>query len=373
VGLHRRGRLAAERLYTSEGFGPATNIDPFETGDKHMETLAEQDRDRLIRAVQAAVPLVERPFAQLADELELSETDVIDELGSLQAEGILREISAVLEGSALQHDSALVAGRVEEELLDRVVEVVNAHPTVTHNYLRNHDFNLWFTIAVPPGMSLDRTLELLAEEAGVQAFRPLRRTHTFKIGVNFDPKTMMNRTAATHATSVEPLDPSARERAMLRAMQTPLEIGERPFDALADVAETTAAQLLAFARSHLGGVIRRYVGTLRHRKLGVRENGMVVWRVSDDRVEDVGTRLARAPEVSHCYAREVIEGFPYNVYSMVHGASREACHELAEQLSKQAGQDDYAVLFSEREFKKTRLRYYLPELDEWWTARAGSG
>jgi DNA-binding Lrp family transcriptional regulator len=336
-----------------------------------MESLAEQQRHHLIRAVQAGVPLVERPFAQMAQELERAEGDVIGELDALQEEGVLREISAVLEGSALRHDSALVAGRVGDDMLEKTVEVINAHPTVTHNYLRNHDLNLWFTIAVPPGMSLDRTLDLLAAEAGVEGFRPLRRTHTFKIGVNFDPKTKKNRTATTHSAAVEPIDPSARERAMLRAMQIPMRISERPFDALACEAETTGEELLAFARGHLGGVIRRYVGTLRHRKLGVRENGMVVWRVGADRIDEVGAQLAGAPEVSHCYAREQIEGFPYNVYSMVHGASREACQELAEQLSKQSGQDDYAVLFSEREFKKTRLRYFLPELDEWWTSRVG--
>jgi DNA-binding Lrp family transcriptional regulator len=99
---------------------------------------------------------------------------------------------------------------------------------------------------------------------------------------------------------------------------------------------------------------------------------MVTWRVPDERIEEVGWRLAEAPEVSHCYARSAIEGFPYTLYSMVHGPDRESCRAIADRLASQTGLDDYAVLFSEREFKKTRLRYFLPELDDWWSSRAGA-
>ena len=104
---------------------------------------------------------------------------------------------------------------------------------------------------------------------------------------------------------------------------------------------------------------------------GVRENGMIVWRVAERQIAEVGAQLARSREVSHCYARNPIEGFPYTLYSIIHGPDRESCRATAAQLSHETGIDDYAVLFSEREFKKVRLRYFLPELDAWWTARAG--
>ena len=129
---------------------------------------------------------------------------------------------------------------------------------------------------------------------------------------------------------------------------------------------------VGFAKSHFGGAIRRYVGTLRHRKLGVKQNGIVVWRVSPNEVRAAGELLAKAPEVSHCYARNPVKDFPYTLYSMVHGPNRETCHELARSLSRESGLDSYAVLFSEREFKKQRLRYFLPELDRWWSERVSS-
>jgi len=329
----------------------------------------DETKTQLIRAVQGGVPFEDHPFAALAEKIGLNEDAVISGLQELSDEGVLREISAVLEGSALGYDSALVAGTVPEEKLERAVEAINAHPTVTHNYLRGHEYNLWFTVAVPPEMDLERTLEFLADESGIERFHPLRRTHTFKIGVNFDPKSLKNNTKVEVGKTTESVTVDKAAARKFRALQTPLPLVTRPFEVLAEKAGTRAEDLLSFAKQHKGGAIRRYVGTLRHRKLGVRENGMVVWNIPEDSMVELGQQMANAPEVSHCYARNAIEGFPYNVYSMVHGPSQESCRDIARELSARSGIDDYTVLFSTREFKKQRLRYFLPELDQWWTDR----
>jgi DNA-binding Lrp family transcriptional regulator len=333
-------------------------------------SLSTEDRKTLIRVIQSGVPFVARPFEAIAEDLGSTETAVIEALCELQSEKILREISAVLEGTLLGHQSALATGTIAENRIDAVAEIVSAHPTVSHNYLRNHEYNLWFTIAVPPEMPLDRTLELLAKEAGVDGFHALARTHVFKIGVNFDPDSLKNRTEVTKTSTAQKVEVVPRDAQFFRALQTPLPLVVRPFEELARGIDASEEELIEFGTRHLGGAIRRYVGTLRHRKLGVKENGMVVWRVSDDEVQAAGEQLARAPEVSHCYARNPVRNFPYTLYSMVHGPSRESCCEIARELSRQTGLDDYAVLFSEREFKKQRLRYFLPELDRWWSERA---
>jgi DNA-binding Lrp family transcriptional regulator len=332
-------------------------------------SLSEKDQNRLIRAVQNAVPLVEDPFGHLAADLGLRTADVHNLLREWSEAGKLREISAILEGSALGYESALVAGVVSESDLPRVVEAVNSHPTVTHNYLRNHAYNLWYTIAVPLEMGLDETIAALSRLTSVP-FHPLRRTATFKIGVNFDLAKLENRTEATPVTEVAPVELSDRVRVQFRALQTPLPIEPRPFDRLAAGAEVETSDLLAFGRAHLGGAIRRYVGTLRHRQLGVRANAMIVWNVPDGKELELGPSLARAPEVSHCYARNSIEGFPYTLYSMMHGPDLDTCERAAARLAEELGVDDYALLVSLEEYKKTRLRYFLPELDAWW-ARYG--
>jgi DNA-binding Lrp family transcriptional regulator len=333
-------------------------------------SLSTEDRNELIRVIQAAVPLEARPFQSIARDLGSTEAVILEALRELQRAKILREISAVLEGNLLGHQSALAAGSIPAKQIETVAEVVNAHPTVSHNYLRNHFYNLWFTIAVPPEMPLERTLELLAKEAGVDGFHALCRTHVFKIGVNFDPDSLKNRTEVTQTSTAGAFEVGPRDAQFFRALQTPLPLIERPFDELARDMDASGDELIAFAIRHLGGAVRRYVGTLRHRKLGVKENGMVVWRVSEGEVQAAGERLAQAPEVSHCYARNPVPNFPYTLYSMVHGPSRESCLEIARELSRQTGLEDYAVLFSEREFKKQRLRYFLPELDRWWRERS---
>ncbi|GMV13543.1 MAG: hypothetical protein AMXMBFR56_17670 [Polyangiaceae bacterium] len=334
--------------------------------------LSVEQENALAHAVQSNVPFVSRPFAELGKSLGITEREVLAQLERWRSEAKLREISAILEGSALGYDSALVAGQVPVERLDEVAEIVNGHPTVTHNYLRNHAYNLWFTIAVPHQMGLEKTLSLLAARAGVERFHALRRTHTFKVGVNFD---LLSKTSTTPVVKLEaavPVLPSARDELLFRAIQTPLPLGEQPFALLGQRFGVSEEELCAFARSHLGNAMRRYVATFRHRQLGVSGNGMVVWQVPDSELPRLGPQLAQAPEVSHCYARNAIPGFPYTLYSMLHGPNEDACRDIAAGIARRLGVPEYLILFSSREYKKCRLRYFLPELDAWWQEHTGA-
>jgi DNA-binding Lrp family transcriptional regulator len=325
----------------------------------------------LARLVQEAVPLVPEPYVALARRLGEPVDEVLRCLRRWMEQGKLREISGVLEGSALGYDSALVAAAVGPAEIDRIAAIVCAHPTVSHCYRREHRYDLWFTLAVPLWMGLERTLELLSAEAGAVPFVPLRRTTTFKIAVGFDPETRTNATTgAAPASEPASIDLDARAARILRALQTPLPVGPRPFARLASDVGVTERELLDFARAHLGGALRRYVATFRHRALGIRGNAMTCWRVPEARLEEVGHRMASAPEVSHCYARVAPESFPYRLYTMIHGPDRAACVDIASRLGRQAGLSDFLLLYSTHEYKKTRLRYFVPELDEWWTLRA---
>ena len=326
--------------------------------------------DRLAHAIQTAVPLVPEPFRQLAGSLDLPPRIVLQQLRQWCDSKKLREISAVLEGQALGHDSALVAAEVPVRRLDEVVALINEHPMVSHNYLRDHRYNVWFTLSVPEAMGLDRTLDILSSVTGVR-FYVLRRTATFKIGVRFRLDSLANDTPAVPLASPDPLDPDRRQQNMLRALQRPLPIEPRPFQQLAREAGVTEEALLEFASAHLGGVVRRYVGTFYHRRLGVRANGMAVWRAPEESLHEAGAVLAQCARVSHCYARNTVEGFPYNLYSMLHGPDEASVRREAANLSDRTGLTDFLVLFSQQEFKKCRLRYFQPELDRWWRERTG--
>ncbi len=331
-------------------------------------TLTTEQENRLAREMQHAFPLRPEPFSAMADAVGARPSEVLDRVLRWKDEGKLREVSAILEGSALGYESALVAGIVPEDRLERVAGVINEHPTITHNYVRNHRYNLWFTLAVPSEMGIEQTLDRLSVAAGIPKFHPLRRTDTYKIGVNFDLATRRSSTEKVALRPAAPVCAHERTKQMFRALQTPLDLVPRPYARIAELAGTDEATLLSFAEQHRGGAMRRYVATFHHRRLGVRGNGMAVWNVPAAERARVGEVLAAAPEVSHCYAREAIPGFPFTVYSMIHGPDEAAVRAVVERLSDETGAGDYLILFSSRELKKCRLRYFLPELDAWWKA-----
>ena len=330
--------------------------------------ISPAEQNLLARAIQEGVPFLPQPWEEIGRNLGLGPRHVLDQLRSWKDEGKLREISAVLEGSLLGYESALCTAVVPEEDVSRVAAVVSEHPTVSHNYLRDHLYNLWFTIAVPHTMGLDRTLSHLAVRAGLSGIYALRRTRTFKIGINFDLITQKSLTEITPATNASALLPTPDEVLLLRALQIPLPLTDRPFVELARSAGVVEDEILAFGRRHLGGVIRRYMAAFRQQRVGVRGNVLVAWYVAEDQLEETGASLASVPEVSHCYAREPFSGFPHMLYTMIHGPDEASCLRLAACLSLRIGIEDYLPLPSRREFKKCRLRYFLPDLDEWWAS-----
>lgn len=144
---------------------------------------------------------------------------------------------------------------------------------------------------------------------------------------------------------------------LLRAAQDGIPLTERPFRALAEelgISEQEAMEKMA--RMSETGVIRRFAATLGHRALGIVANAMIVWKVPDQDVERVGGIFASFEEVTHCYQRGTAPEWPYNLYTMVHSKSREVCLRIADRLSRDSGINDYEVLFSEKEYKKTSAR-----------------
>lgn len=146
---------------------------------------------------------------------------------------------------------------------------------------------------------------------------------------------------------------------IINLIQGDLPLAPRPFAVLAERLGISESVLLAEIRKlKESGIIRRFGATLRHQEAGFSSNAMVVWKVPEERLEEAGRVIAKFKEVTHCYQREPQKDWPYNLYSMVHGANHEDCHEIARRLSRKVGIDDYTLLFSEKEFKKTSMEYF---------------
>ena len=149
------------------------------------------------------------------------------------------------------------------------------------------------------------------------------------------------------------------EKKIIALIQGDLPADLQPFAVLAEKLGIGEDHLLAKLKSLLHrGIIRRFGATLRHKEAGFISNAMVAWIVPEDSVEETGRAMAAFQEVSHCYQRKPQEGWAYNLYTMIHGYSREQCVQIARRMSHEAGIDQYILLFSEKEFKKTSMEYF---------------
>jgi DNA-binding Lrp family transcriptional regulator len=327
-----------------------------------MQEIDQRDRE-LLGALQGEIPLVSTPFALIGQAIDMSEKEVIKRAERLKRDGVVRQIGAQFDARALGYRSCLVAARVDPDRIDDAAAVINAHPCVTQNYRRNNDFNLWFTIACSPSsaLGLDRTVEILGEEAGCEKVRALPTLKQFKGGSESDE---------SHAgAQFAPL--TQLEIESVRLLQRDLPLQPRPFDALAKTTGADPEALLESAKSLLRrGYIRRYSAVVPPRKSGFAATAMAVWIVPADAVESVGATMAQNRAVSHCYLRPVHDDWPYNVYTIVHGRSVDECESVINDLAIDTGVDAKQALYPTREYKKARISLFSPESDEWEAARS---
>ena len=158
----------------------------------------------------------------------------------------------------------------------------------------------------------------------------------------------------------EKFNPSEDDKEFIRQLQKDLEITDRPFLKAAQKLGMTEEQVFAKLKHYEEiGVMRRFAAILRHRDAGFVANGMIVWKVPDERISEVGEKLGAFPQVSHCYQRPVYPDWPYNVFSMIHCKSQDEAEEMAKTIQSQINVDEYMILFSAREFKKIRVEYFV--------------
>jgi DNA-binding Lrp family transcriptional regulator len=136
--------------------------------------------------LQKEFPLVEQPFLVVAEKCRISEEETLSRIQKMKDEGIIRRIGAVFDGAKLGRVSTLCAARVPEEKIDGFVQIVNANKNVTHNYRRNNEYNIWFTVSATSAKELEKFLKELKEKTGVTDILDMRAARTFKINAFFD-------------------------------------------------------------------------------------------------------------------------------------------------------------------------------------------
>jgi DNA-binding Lrp family transcriptional regulator len=335
--------------------------------------LDETDK-RLMNLLQSRFPLDPEPFALVAGEAELELDDVLARTQRLLDGRIIREITPIFDTRALGYDSMLVAAKVDAENPQRAAKVVNAHPGVSHNYLRTHEFNLWFTIATPPDskLGLRGTLDALMEETGAESMRELPTLTLFKINMNLEMEKGTEALAApVEAAPPRELEPQPYDEddiALIKALQGPMKAVARPYDDAAQELGISTEEVLDRLRGMVDRkILRRVAAILYHRRAGFSANGMGVWKVPEDEILEVGGRMASFRGISHCYQRPTYEDWPYSVFTMAHGRSKEECDAILDSIAAECGMgpDDRATLYSSTEYKKIRLHYFTEDYARW--------
>jgi DNA-binding Lrp family transcriptional regulator len=338
--------------------------------------LDETDK-KLLNLLQGSFPLAERPFAEVARAAALSEAEALARTQRLLDARIIREITPIFDTRVLGYSSMLVAAKVDPEHPWRAAKIINSHPGVSHNYLRDHDFNIWFTIATEPEskLGLQGTLDVLQRLTGAQSVRQLPTLRLFKIRMDLEMEKGTDALAAAAEVidhkEPEAIELSERDLAVIRATQGPMEATSQPFARAAADLDMPVPELL----EHLEGMrerkaLRRVAAILFHRRAGFSANGMGVWKVPEDRILELGPRMSSYRGISHCYQRPTYPDWPYSVFTMAHGRSKEECDAILDSIAADTGIEERRTLYSSTEFKKIRLRYFTDEHAK-WEARYG--
>jgi siroheme decarboxylase len=356
-----------------------TQFGPKLRSRKHGAAVPLDDTDkRLLNLMQGAFPIAPRPYAAVAREAGLTEAEVLTRVQRLLDERIIRQVTPIFDTRALGYSSMLVAAKVDPENPWRAASIINEHPGVSHNYLRNHEFNIWFTIATEPDskLGLEGTLEVLGRIAGAESIRQLPTLKLFKIRMDLE---MEGGTEAL-AKAAEAVEPAETERqpyddvdiAVISALQGDMPVIPEPYAPAAAKLGIGQGRLL----EHLEGMqerrlLRRVAAILFHRRAGFSANGMGVWNVPDERIVELGPRMAAFRGISHCYQRPTYADWPYSVFTMAHGRSKEECDAILDSIAEQTGITERATLYSSTEFKKIRLLYFTDEHRAWEREHAG--
>jgi len=328
----------------------------------------------LLSIIQKRFPLVAKPFAVIAEELGTDEETIIRLITEEKNNKIIRQISPIFDTKRLGYSSSLVSFKVKREDIGTAVEIINSHPGVSHNYEREHTFNIWFTLAVDPDskLGLKKTVEILAEEANAVEYIMLPTLKLFKISVKLNTTGKDAKKEKVVKPNKKSIELTPLYYRVIALAQNDIPIVSEPFKATVDELGLSYDEFFTILNELKdAGVMRRFAGILNHRKAGFNANAMVVWDVDESKGEEIGKKAAEFSAVSHCYLRPKYPNWPYNLFTMVHGKTTEETNGIIREMADEIEHFSRRPLYSTREFKKVRIKYFSPDFAEWEFGKLG--
>lgn len=325
-------------------------------------------KNEILLRIQKNFPLTAKPFLEIAKELNTDEQTVLDILQEEKSAGIIRQTSAIFDTRRLGYKSSLVAFEITSENIDEAVKILNAHPGISHNYERNHSFNIWFTIAVAPNsiLGLEKSIEILAKKTKAKDFIILPTLKLFKIAVKLDTTNKEEKQETVTKKSFKEIVLTDYHYSIIKLLQKDISFISEPFKFIIDELNISYDEFFNVANEFLeAGVMRRFASILNHRKAGFNANAMVVWEIDENKALEFGEKAASFSAVSHCYLRPQYPNWKYNLFTMIHGKTKEDTAETIDAIAKNIEFKQNLALYSSREFKKVRIVYFSDEFKSW--------
>jgi DNA-binding Lrp family transcriptional regulator len=314
-------------------------------------------RKQLCNVLQEGLPICPKPYDDLAKYLNNNEKTVLQEIRELKESGVIRRICAMINHRALGMTSTLVAAHIPEENLQEVAEAVNSLENVSHNYLREHYCNLWFTLQAESPKQIEVTVSNLSGRFGIDFYSlPIERV--FKLDVRFDAEGEGQLPGdIEQIPKSKTVELNEAERQILWKLEDDLDVISEPFDFLCSEGLETEEVLRIIQGLIDKGVIRRIAAVVDHRKLGFVTNVLFCSEVPQNRIVEAGKALARFGAVSHCYERKTVEDWPYNLFAMMHGKSMGEIQHVINKFTESEKIDSFELLPTAAELKKQPVKH----------------
>ena len=331
--------------------------------------LEKNMKDEILYRIQKSFPLVKRPFEQIAKELNISEDEVLKILQKEKENKIIRQTSAIFDTKKLGYTSSLVAFEIAAEDIDDAVIILNSHPGISHNYERNHTYNIWFTLAIAPNSksTLEDTIATLAKLTKAKDYIILPTLKLFKISIKLDPTNQAEKKEKVARTDFKGMELNDYHYNIIKEAQNDIEITQEPFKEIVEKLNISYDEFFSVLEEFQEtGVMRRFASILNHRHAGFGANAMVAWDIEEgSKGEEIGKIAASFSAVSHCYLRPKYPTWNYNLFTMIHGKTKEDTQEVINNIANEIEYKSNMPLYSSREFKKVRIKYFCDEFKDW--------
>jgi len=328
----------------------------------------DEVKNTLLSLIQKEFPLTKKPFEKLAQKLSITEDEVIQILKEEKENSIIRQISPIYDTKKLGYKSSLVSFKIDEKDIQKATQIINSHPGVSHNYERNHDFNIWFTIAIAPDskLGLDKTVELLAKLTNAKDFIILPTLKLFKIQVKLDTTGNDKKKEKISQKIFKDITLTSKDKEIISKTQYDLPLTSEPFKNIIQELNLDYDEFFNTLQKYKdAGVMRRFAAILNHRKAGFNANAMVVWDIDEKKGEEIGKTAASFSAVSHCYLRPKYQNWPYNLFTMIHGKTKDETNSIIEEIANEIEYKSKMPLYSTKEFKKQRIIYFNNNFYNW--------